>query len=382
MSNICPVCDTPNDSDAVFCEACGERLLDEDVEEQGEVGDLATDPSDAAEEAAEDYAAEDQFADSDDSEDEFVGEDTGADHEFDAAESEAEEADDEFAGEDTGADHDFADEATGAEELDDASGDEDYADDEFSDEDEAEGGSEDGEFVGEDTGADHEYGEEPADEFDADGDDYEAPAADEDHRAVLYSHVDGQAYYEGSPEFEDGFGPNGEELHPEPPAGYEDEDAGEPAEDPAAAAAAAEAAAATSAAFEAAFQPKQRQRPEMEPLPAPGTLPEPATLTLYVNREPVMVHSIETDETLIGRRDPVADAYPDVDLSEHDYDALVSRKHVYIYRQNRNYTLYVVSHAGTQLNSDLLSLGDRRALSDGDVIVLSGAYAMKFETNA
>jgi predicted component of type VI protein secretion system len=102
-------------------------------------------------------------------------------------------------------------------------------------------------------------------------------------------------------------------------------------------------------------------------------------VTVYINREPVIRHDIDTDETLIGRKDPVADAYPDLDLTDYDPEAFVSRKHAYIYRQNKNYTLYAVSNAGTQLNNELLDLGDRRALSDDDVIILAGKIAMKFE---
>ena len=59
-----------------------------------------------------------------------------------------------------------------------------------------------------------------------------------------------------------------------------------------------------------------------------------------------------------------------------DPEAVISRKHAYVYRQNKNYTLYVVSNAGTQVNSDLLDIGDRRKLSDGDVIVLAGKMAI------
>ena len=118
------------------------------------------------------------------------------------------------------------------------------------------------------------------------------------------------------------------------------------------------------------------------PLPQPGVHSQPATLTLYVNRAPVHSHAVDTDETLLGRRDPMADAYPDFDLTDFDDAGQVSRKHAYVYRQNRNYQLYVLSNAGTQLNAEMLSLGDRRALKSGDVIVLAGKYALKFELPA
>lgn len=229
---------------------------------------------------------------------------------------------------------------------------------------------------------------------------------------VLYSPLDGRAYERGSDEYEEGFGPMGEELVAQKPdveapgseaeveasvaeadeaggfGGFEDEFAseadaeeGSPADADISADATPEVSSDSdrSAEFQAAFRKRERERPDMKPLEAPGTLAEPAKLTLYVNREPVSHHLIETDEVLIGRRDPVADAYPDFDLTDFDPDGIVSRKHVYVYRQNKNYTLYAVSNAGTQLNSDLLELGDRKPLSDGDVIVLSGRFALKFE---
>ena len=58
---------------------------------------------------------------------------------------------------------------------------------------------------------------------------------------------------------------------------------------------------------------------------------------------------------------------------------MVSRKHAYVYRQNKVYTLYAISNGGLQLNSDLLELGERRELKSGDVIVVAGIIAIKFQ---
>lgn len=219
---------------------------------------------------------------------------------------------------------------------------------------------------------------------------------------ILYSPLTGEAYHPGSPEFEEGFGPMGEELVPTPPESLPEADLIAPEESEATGSGFDHEYAddfatdndegtevgnesetdvplvsRASAAFQAAFPIKEKAKPALEPLPVPGT--SSATLTLYVNKAPVHTYSIETDETLIGRRDPRADAFPEFDLSEWDPDAHVSRKHAYLYRQNKNYTLYVVSNSGTQVNSDLLNLGDRRALKSGDVIILAGRFAMKFE---
>lgn len=211
----------------------------------------------------------------------------------------------------------------------------------------------------------------------------------------LYSSLDGTPFAAGTPEFEDGFGPMGEELVAEPPVASPElasdvSEVGEasvvedevssfeaPVDD-----ASVSSNTRASAAFAAAFPVREKERVAVAPLPQPGVHVEPATLTLYVNRAPVHSHAVETDETLLGRRDPMADAYPDFDLTEWDADGEISRKHAYVYRQNRNYQLYVLSNAGTQLNAEMLALGDRRALKSGDVIVLAGKYALKFELPA
>ncbi len=234
----------------------------------------------------------------------------------------------------------------------------------------------------------------------------EAPAGDEVSDLVadqvvepdfLYSSLDGTAYPVGSQEYDEGFGPMGEELVRERPVS-----ASEPSDAELKEISAAELAKEedfqpvsggdevfpassnlrASAAFAAAFPVRQKERVSVAPLPQPGVHVEPATLTLYVNRAPVHSHSVDTDETLLGRRDPMADAYPDFDLTDFDPAGEISRKHAYVYRQNRNYQLYVLSNAGTQLNAELLSLGDRRSLKTGDVIVLAGKYALKFELPA
>ena len=117
--------------------------------------------------------------------------------------------------------------------------------------------------------------------------------------------------------------------------------------------------------------------PEVQ-LPTPGPYAKPATLTLYHQRQPVLEVEIDTDETLIGRQDIRADIHPDIDLTQWDPETFVSRKHAYVYRQNKNYTLYAVSNGGLQLNSDMLELGDRRPLKHGDVVVVAGILAFKF----
>jgi len=233
---------------------------------------------------------------------------------------------------------------------------------------------------------------------------------------VLYSPLTGDAYPEGTPEFAEGYGPMGEQLVATPPVTEhapatdpeeanafaddeptafgdvedivsQDNPATEevPFEAPAHEEAYAEPAPVEepAAAPEPAPSPFQPSGPNPNaPLPVPGTYSEPATLTLYYQRQPVNTYAVEMDELLIGRRDIRADIHPDIDLTEFDPEAFISRKHAYVYRQNRNYTIYAVSNGGVQLNNDLLELGDKRPLKDGDVIVLAGILAFKFKLPA
>ncbi len=135
-------------------------------------------------------------------------------------------------------------------------------------------------------------------------------------------------------------------------------------------------------------------RPAPAPAPAPRPAPAPARpapppriissgmpdarLVIYQNKQPAYTHPVVNDETLIGRYDAISGSDPDVDLTEFDADARTSRKHAYIYRQNRNYYLYPVSNGGTQLNNTLLDMGQRKKLKDGDIIILAASLAMKF----
>lgn len=368
QARVCPICDTSNALDALHCEVCGERLDAEEVESGDAASELSSDGG------------------------EVVG--------F-AIESEPYDA----------PEFDVSDPPT-AEELSPATVDVDFSDvvevDEAPPEpavtedspvvaqiaaEEAAAAAE--EAAGEEDAAAREAALEA--EFAALQAQFEAEDGEgvEEDPDVLYSPMDGTAYPRGSAEYEEGFGPNGEQLVATPPASTTEASEpsyDEPADeasfgaepsgasmDDAALAAATAPAQHVSAEFQRSFQAKPKPRPTMQPLPTPGKFVDPATLTVYVNRQPVHRLAIEMDEVLIGRRDPMADAYPDLDLTEFDPSAHISRKHAYVYRQNKNYTLYAISNAGTQLNSDLLELGDRRPLKDGDVIILAGKIAMKFE---
>ena len=67
-----------------------------------------------------------------------------------------------------------------------------------------------------------------------------------------------------------------------------------------------------------------------------------------------------------------------VDLSSFG-KAQLAKKHVAIFKQNKNYTLCVLADEPTQLNDEVLELGERRSLQDGDVIVVGETIALRFD---
>jgi hypothetical protein len=116
------------------------------------------------------------------------------------------------------------------------------------------------------------------------------------------------------------------------------------------------------------------------PKPAGPAIPPPGTwcLVVYQNRQPAHYHALAHDETLIGRTDPISGADPQLDLTPFDPDAATSRRHAYVYRQEGAFTLKPVTNSGTQVGKELVEMGARRPLADGDVIVVGGKIALKF----
>jgi hypothetical protein len=73
---------------------------------------------------------------------------------------------------------------------------------------------------------------------------------------------------------------------------------------------------------------------------------------------------------------------PVVDLSQFGDATCFARRHGYLFRHNKHYTLYVLSDLGTQINDEVVELGEYRELADGDVVVLGGEVALKFNKPA
>lgn len=108
--------------------------------------------------------------------------------------------------------------------------------------------------------------------------------------------------------------------------------------------------------------------------PAPGTL----CLIVYHNRRPAYYFPVMYDETLIGRKDPTSNAYPDLDVTPFDTELAISRKHCFLYREKDEYFIYSISNSGTQVNQEMIEIGTKKHLKEGDVIILSGRLAIRF----
>lgn len=88
--------------------------------------------------------------------------------------------------------------------------------------------------------------------------------------------------------------------------------------------------------------------------------------------------SLEQEETLLGRRDPLEGIDPDVDLSVHGgFESGVSRRHALIFRSGEDWSLEDLgSTNGTVVNRKKVSPGDPVNLSEGDVIHLGHLKAV------
>lgn len=82
---------------------------------------------------------------------------------------------------------------------------------------------------------------------------------------------------------------------------------------------------------------------------APGT----ARLVIDGTSELIApVYAVEKSETLVGRRDPMSNIFPEVDLSKYDPQTKISRRHARIWR---NGTAYLVEDLGSSNGTILLS---------------------------
>jgi pSer/pThr/pTyr-binding forkhead associated (FHA) protein len=83
--------------------------------------------------------------------------------------------------------------------------------------------------------------------------------------------------------------------------------------------------------------------------------------------------ALPTDgEIIFGRPDPKVDYFPDIDLTYEDQGRLaISRRHAIVYGDgNVHYVEDMGSTNGTRVNTELLQIGQKRRLGQGDRIVL------------
>ena len=97
--------------------------------------------------------------------------------------------------------------------------------------------------------------------------------------------------------------------------------------------------------------------------------------------------ALEKPENLLGRRDPTANIFPDVDLSRFDPDTKISRRHARIWRDGEN---YLVEDLGSSNGTVIQNATDHQphrlqphqphVLSNGDVLRV-GDTTLSFSVN-
>ncbi len=114
-------------------------------------------------------------------------------------------------------------------------------------------------------------------------------------------------------------------------------------------------------------------RPDVKPRRV-GALTTPWRLLMQIGNEAQTTVGMEvSDQIIIGRADPPAGFFPDLDLTPYGgLDGGVSRRHVRI-MQGEDRQLYIEdmgSTNGTRLNGFELKRGEKYKLNDGDEIEL------------
>jgi len=89
--------------------------------------------------------------------------------------------------------------------------------------------------------------------------------------------------------------------------------------------------------------------------------------------------SLDEQETLVGRYDPVTQQKPDIDLTDLDLRRTVSRQHARILKGDEGYTLVeeVGALNGTSINGTQLTAGQVHPIQDGDRLEF-GSVAIVF----
>jgi hypothetical protein len=116
--------------------------------------------------------------------------------------------------------------------------------------------------------------------------------------------------------------------------------------------------------------------------PPPGS----RCLVLYgPDRKPLHYFALTKDVTVVGRQDPVAGHFPDVDLGGWLDEATarkVSRSHALVLhsRLDDSFTLRpLAGNTGTQVEVEMVPAQQDRPLRPGTRLILGGAVRFKFE---
>jgi serine/threonine protein kinase len=109
--------------------------------------------------------------------------------------------------------------------------------------------------------------------------------------------------------------------------------------------------------------------------PHPGraaTQPAVMKLTTLDTTQSVQTFTLDKENNLIGRADPHAQIFPEVDLTAHDPQTKVSRRHARIYRTGPKYYIEDLSSAnGTFINGTVhVQPKTPHLLNNGDVVKL------------
>lgn len=105
-----------------------------------------------------------------------------------------------------------------------------------------------------------------------------------------------------------------------------------------------------------------------------------ARLTLIRGGNTGKEYTLESDVTNIGRWDPDGGAFPEIDLTNDDTEAKISRKHARIIRDENRFLLEDVgSLNGSYINrGPRLVPGEPQEIKDGDELILGKTF-FKFE---
>lgn len=104
---------------------------------------------------------------------------------------------------------------------------------------------------------------------------------------------------------------------------------------------------------------------------------ECSKIILYLDNIIHSVFNLKYDEMIIGRS--AKGSNPDVDLASIDTDKIVSRKHAVIYKRNNDYYIGNLTDQNyLDVNGEAVIKSKDRKLNNGDLILLSKRYKLKY----